>query len=113
MQDWTVETLPEHIAEVRQLYLDALANWPVDELPQVDLYAEKKAAAKARAKPAAKVAAKKAPAKKVAAKKAATKKAATKTAAKAKPVAKKTPAQANPNSSEIAEPATARPEGYL
>jgi putative phosphoserine phosphatase/1-acylglycerol-3-phosphate O-acyltransferase len=111
LQDWTVETLPEHIAEVRQLYLDTLANWPVDELPQVDLYAEKKAAAKARAKPAAKAAAKKAPAKKAAAKKAATKKAATKTAAKAKSVAKKTPAQANPNSSEIAEPTTARPEG--
>ena len=29
VQDWTVETLPEHIAEVRQLYLDTLANWPV------------------------------------------------------------------------------------
>ena len=26
--DWTVETLPERIAEVRQLYLDTLANWP-------------------------------------------------------------------------------------
>src|ERR1700761_3691633 len=51
--DWTLETLPDHIAEVRQLYLDTLANWPVDELPEVDLYAEKKAAKKARAKPAA------------------------------------------------------------
>jgi putative phosphoserine phosphatase / 1-acylglycerol-3-phosphate O-acyltransferase len=112
LQDWTVETLPEHIAEVRQLYLDALANWPVDELPQVDLYAEKKAAAKARAKPTAKAAAKKSPAKKAAAKKSATKKAATKTAVKAKSVAKKNPAQANPNSSGIAEPTTARPEGH-
>src|SRR6201997_3977647 len=44
VQDWTVEALPEHIAGVRQLYLDTLANWPVDELPEVDLYAEKKAA---------------------------------------------------------------------
>ena len=30
VQDWTLETLPEHIAEVRQLYLDTLANWPAD-----------------------------------------------------------------------------------
>ncbi|HET7075003.1 MAG TPA: HAD-IB family hydrolase, partial [Mycobacterium sp.] len=68
VQDWTVETLPEHIAEVRQLYLDTLADWPATELaelPQGGLDAEKKAAAKAKAGPpatpkaAAKVAAKK------------------------------------------------------
>jgi putative phosphoserine phosphatase / 1-acylglycerol-3-phosphate O-acyltransferase len=90
VQDWTVETLPEHIAEVRQLYLDTLANWPVDELPEIDLHAEKKAAKKAKA--TAKKAAAKAPAKKAAAKKAAPKKAA--------PKAK--PAKANPNESEVA-----------
>jgi 1-acyl-sn-glycerol-3-phosphate acyltransferase len=28
VDDWTLETLPDHIAEVRQLYLDALADWP-------------------------------------------------------------------------------------
>ncbi|OJZ73593.1 transferase [Mycobacterium paraffinicum] len=75
VQDWTVENLPERIAEVRQLYLDTLANWPVDELPAVDLYAEKKSAAKAKA-PAKKTAAKavsKEPAKKAPAKKAASK----------------------------------------
>ncbi|OBI30168.1 transferase [Mycobacterium sp. E1386] len=89
VQDWTVENLPERIAEVRQLYLDTLANWPVDELPQVDLYAEKKAATKAKA-PAKKTAAKavsKAPAKKAASKRA---------ASKAKP------AKANPHGSQAA-----------
>jgi putative phosphoserine phosphatase / 1-acylglycerol-3-phosphate O-acyltransferase len=90
VHDWTVETLPEHIAEVRQLYLDTLANWPVDELPEIDLHAEKKAAKKAKA--TAKKAAPKAPAKKAAAKKAAPK--------KASPKAK--PAKANPNESEVA-----------
>lgn len=87
VQDWTVENLPERIAEVRQLYLDTLANWPIDELPEVDLYAEKKAAAKAKP-PAKKTAAKavsKAPAKKSPAKKAA---------------AKPKPAKANPYESQ-------------
>ncbi|HEY3995237.1 MAG TPA: HAD-IB family hydrolase/lysophospholipid acyltransferase family protein [Mycobacterium sp.] len=86
VQDWTLETLPEHIAAIRQLYLDTLANWPVDELPEVDVNAEKKSASKAPVPPrkttAKKTAAKKAPAKKQAtkqvAKKAATKKVATK-----------------------------------
>ncbi|GBG37474.1 HAD-IB family hydrolase/lysophospholipid acyltransferase family protein [Mycobacterium montefiorense] len=91
VQDWTVETLPDRIAEVRQLYLDTLANWPVDELPQVDLYAEKKAAKKARARSAAKAAGTKAPAKKTRPKK-----------ATAKPAAKSQPAQPNPNESEVA-----------
>ncbi|OBF49001.1 transferase [Mycobacterium sp. 852002-53434_SCH5985345] len=89
VQDWTVENLPERIAEVRQLYLDTLANWPIDELPQVDLYAEKKAATKAKT-PAKKTAAKavsKAPAKKAASRKA---------ASKAKP------AKANPHESQAA-----------
>jgi putative phosphoserine phosphatase/1-acylglycerol-3-phosphate O-acyltransferase len=83
VQDWTLDTLPERIAEVRQLYLDTLANWPVGELPQVDLYAERKAAARARSQtakaPAKKTTAKKAPAKKATAKKAASKPKARKT----------------------------------
>ena len=29
VDDWTLDTLPERIAEVRQLYLDTLADWPV------------------------------------------------------------------------------------
>ncbi|ORW97167.1 transferase [Mycobacterium sp. IEC1808] len=90
VDDWTVENLPDHIAEVRQLYLDTLANWPVEELPEVDLYAEKKAAKKAQAP------AKKSAAKKAAAKKAPAKKAAKKAAPKAKP------AKANPNESQVA-----------
>lgn len=96
VQDWTIENLPERIAEVRQLYLDTLANWPVDELPQVDLSAEKKAAAKAKA-PAKKPAAAKAPAKKSPAKKAPAKKAPAK---KAAPKAKT--AKANPHESQAA-----------
>ncbi|OBG51620.1 MULTISPECIES: HAD-IB family hydrolase/lysophospholipid acyltransferase family protein [unclassified Mycobacterium] len=75
VQDWTVENLPERIAEVRQLYLDTLANWPIDELPEVDLHAEKKSSAKTKA-PAKKTAAKagsKSPARKAPAKKAASK----------------------------------------
>jgi putative phosphoserine phosphatase/1-acylglycerol-3-phosphate O-acyltransferase len=76
VQGWTVENLPERIAEVRQLYLDTLANWPVGgELPKVGLYAEQKAAKKAKT-PTKKTAVKpvsKAPAKKASAKKAASK----------------------------------------
>lgn len=83
VRDWTIENLPERIAEVRQLYLDTLANWPVDGLPEVDLYAEKKAAKKAPQKS-------KAPAKKAPAKKA---------AKRAAPKAK--PAKASPNASEV------------
>jgi len=29
VDDWTLETLPDHIAAVRQLYLDTLADWPL------------------------------------------------------------------------------------
>jgi putative phosphoserine phosphatase/1-acylglycerol-3-phosphate O-acyltransferase len=103
VQDWTLDTLPEHIAQVRQLYLDTLANWPVDELPAVALYAGKKAAKKAptkkaAAKPVAKAAARKAPAKKAVAKKAAAKKPATGPAARA-------------GKNGSADPTTAGPEG--
>ncbi|MEZ0350365.1 HAD-IB family hydrolase [Mycobacterium sp. pR1184] len=99
--DWTVETLPEHIAEVRQLYLDTLANWPEDKLPDADVYVEKKAAKKSPAKPAKATATKaaKAPAKKAPAKKAAPRKSAVKAA---KPAANSKPAQPNPNESEVA-----------
>ncbi|MGV0037394.1 HAD-IB family hydrolase [Mycobacterium colombiense] len=92
VQDWTLDTLPERIAEVRQLYLDTLANWPVGELPEVDLYAEKNSADKAKKAPAKKAAAKKAPAKKPA-KKAPAKKAAAKKAPAKKAAAKKAPAK--------------------
>ncbi|WP_369827828.1 HAD-IB family hydrolase [Mycobacterium sp. 852002-10029_SCH5224772] len=89
VQHWTLDTLPERIGEVRQLYLDTLANWPVGELPKVDLYAEKKAAAKARSRST-----------KATAKKAAAKKTPAKTASKSR--AKKTAPKANPNASEVA-----------
>ncbi|WP_322858010.1 HAD-IB family hydrolase/lysophospholipid acyltransferase family protein [Mycobacterium shigaense] len=105
VQDWTLETLPEHIAEVRQLYLDTLADWPVDEVPAVDVSAEPEAAPRLRAKPAAqKAPAKKAPAKKAAAKKAPAKKAAAKKApARAnKAPAKNSPPQTNSNAAEAA-----------
>ncbi|EFG74637.1 HAD hydrolase, family IB [Mycobacterium parascrofulaceum ATCC BAA-614] len=119
VQDWTVENLPERIAEVRQLYLDTLANWPVGELPKVDLYAEKKAAAKAKA-PAKKTAAKavsKAPAKRAPAKKAAAKKAASKPpAAEADPhesraALKDGEAQRPADAAVRAEPPESPPEG--
>jgi putative phosphoserine phosphatase/1-acylglycerol-3-phosphate O-acyltransferase len=78
VDDWTTENLDERVAEVRQLYLDTLKDWPHDELPDVPLYARTK-------KPA-----KKAPVKKAAAKKAPAKK------APAKAVAKKAATKANP-----------------
>jgi putative phosphoserine phosphatase/1-acylglycerol-3-phosphate O-acyltransferase len=85
VSDWTLDTLSDRIAEVRQLYVDTLADWPVDELPDAGLYrrekkaAPKKTARKATAKPV-KAAAAKARATKAAAKKA-TKAAQPKTAA--------------------------------
>jgi putative phosphoserine phosphatase / 1-acylglycerol-3-phosphate O-acyltransferase len=105
VQDWTLETLPEHIAAVRQLYLDTLANWPVDELPEVDVTTEKKSASKTAAK---KTAAKKAPAKKQPAKKAAAKK----VAAKPKPAAGSQNGEVNPGAGSVsAEPPESRPRG--
>jgi putative phosphoserine phosphatase/1-acylglycerol-3-phosphate O-acyltransferase len=98
VRDWTLETLPERIAEVRQLYLDTLANWPaneLDELPAVDLYAGKRAVKKVKGQ-ATKATAKKAAPKKAAPKKAVPKKAAPKAATKPKP------AKANPNASRVA-----------
>jgi len=93
VRDWTVETLPQRIAEVRQLYLDTLADWPIDELPDVSVTAERKAAAKI---PAKKAPAKKAPAKKVPAKKAPAKKVPAKKVPAKKVPAKKVPAKKVP-----------------
>src|SRR5271156_1498696 len=106
VQDWTVETLDKHIAEVRQLYLDTLADWPVDELPEVDLYAEKKAARKAGIQ-AANATAKKSAAKKTAPKAAA--KTATGAVKKTQPKMKK-PAKANPSTDQTtSSPPRGRP----
>lgn len=65
VKDWTVDELPERIAEVRQLYLDTLKNWPVDEVPEHELY--QRVAESRRASAAKRAPAKKAPAKKVSA----------------------------------------------
>ncbi len=68
VDDWTHDNLEDRIAEVRELYLDTLKDWPHDELPTPPLYtrsAPKKAGKKAPAKKAAnKTPAKKTPAKK-------------------------------------------------
>jgi putative phosphoserine phosphatase/1-acylglycerol-3-phosphate O-acyltransferase len=79
VDDWTQDDLADRIAEVRQLYLDTLKDWPHDELPTPELYTRRKA-------PAKKGSAKKAPAKKAPAKKSPAKAAATK-------IADKTPAK--------------------
>src|ERR1700754_4468270 len=72
VDDWTHDDLSERIAEVRDLYLDTLKDWPLDELPMPDLYTRTapKTAAKKAAKPAAAkaTAAKKTTAKKTTAK---------------------------------------------
>lgn len=71
VDDWTSANLSERIAEVRQLYLDTLKDWPTGTLPSAPLYDRV-------AKPVKKAPAKKAPAKKAPAKKAPAKKAAAK-----------------------------------
>ena len=38
VEDWTLDDLSERIAEVRQLYLDTLRNWPHDKVPDNPLY---------------------------------------------------------------------------
>ncbi len=100
VENWTLDTLSDRIAEVRQLYLDTLADWPYDGLPEVDLSAKKRAPAAAEKAPAkkaaAKKAAKKAPAKKAPAKKAAAKKAAAKEVPAKKAPAKKAAAKKAP-----------------
>lgn len=55
--DWTVDDLDDRIAGVRQLYLDTLANWPTDELPDTGAYVAARTPAKKSAKkPATKAA---------------------------------------------------------
>ena len=71
--DWTLDDLTDRIAEVRQLFVDTLADWPVDKVPDAALYRRKKAPARKQA--AKKPAAKKATAKKATAKKSTAKKA--------------------------------------
>jgi putative phosphoserine phosphatase/1-acylglycerol-3-phosphate O-acyltransferase len=89
LEDWTLDNLSDRIAEVRQLYIDTLKNWPVGSVPKADLYDRPTSPPKKT--PAKKAPAKKAPAKKVPAKKATAKKAAGQTAA-----AKKAAPQKNP-----------------
>ena len=84
LKDWTLDDLTDRIAEVRQLFVDTLENWPVGKVPDADLY--KSAAKKAPAKKAAK----KAPAKKTAAKKTAAKTTAVKKTTAKKATAKNT-----------------------
>ena len=86
LDDWNLDNLTEKIAEVRQLYVDTLKDWPTDAVPDAALYTAK------TSRSAGKTAGKKAPAKKAAAKKAPAKK----TAAKKVP-AKKNPAAASPD----------------
>ena len=103
LQDWTLDNLPEKIGEVRQLYVDTLADWPAGEVPEADLYrrgaATKKAAARAAGKAAPrkavpkKTAAKKTPAKKTAAKKTPAKRTVAKKSVAKKTVAKKAVAE--------------------
>lgn len=52
VDDWTSENLSERIAEVRQLYLDTLKNWPYDTLPDAAPYARARTPKKATAKKA-------------------------------------------------------------
>ncbi len=42
VNDWTHDDLSERIAEVRELYLETLRDWPQDELPTPALYTRKK-----------------------------------------------------------------------
>jgi putative phosphoserine phosphatase / 1-acylglycerol-3-phosphate O-acyltransferase len=105
VSDWTLDTLPDRIAEVRQLYVDTLADWPVDELPKIGPYRrEKKAAPRKAPRKAASKPAKATAAKATAAKAGATKATAKKAAKAAQP---KTPARKTTK----AQPATPRPRG--
>jgi putative phosphoserine phosphatase/1-acylglycerol-3-phosphate O-acyltransferase len=103
VRDWTLDTLPDRIAEVRQLYLDTLADWPVDELPEASLYRrEKKAAPKKAPRKAASKPIK--PAKATAAKAVAAKRATAKPAKKAQP-------KTSASKVTKAQPGTPRPKG--
>jgi putative phosphoserine phosphatase/1-acylglycerol-3-phosphate O-acyltransferase len=93
VRDWTLDTLSDRIAEVRQLYVDTLADWPIDELPEPSLYSRKAAPKRAPRK--------------------AVRKAAKATTANA--AAKKTAKAAQPKASATkttkAQPGTPRPKG--
>jgi putative phosphoserine phosphatase/1-acylglycerol-3-phosphate O-acyltransferase len=39
LADWTLDNVAERIAEVRQLYIDTLTNWPTGAVPDAALYA--------------------------------------------------------------------------
>ena len=88
LDDWTLDDLPERIAEVRQLFVDTLEDWPLGKVPKIGLYVDRPAAKKA---PAKKAPAKKAPATKAAVKKAAAKKTAVKKVAAKKVAGTTTP----------------------
>ncbi len=49
VSDWTLDVLSDRIAEIRQLYVDTLADWPVDELPDASPYRPAKKAAPKKA----------------------------------------------------------------
>lgn len=110
--DWTLDTLPDRIAEVRQLYVDTLADWPVDELPGAGVYRrEKKAAPKKAPRKATSKPVKAVPPKAV---KAAPRKAAPRKAAKkAQPAKAAKKAQPKTSASKVtkAQPGTPRPRG--
>ncbi|MGE2715025.1 HAD-IB family hydrolase/lysophospholipid acyltransferase family protein [Mycolicibacterium litorale] len=91
--DWTLEDLPDRIAEVRQIYLDTLKAWPQDKLPVPALYKRSPGETVEPRKVADGAPAKKAPAKKAPAKKAAKKpaKKAAKATKKAQPQDKSSP----------------------
>ena len=119
VDDWTLDTLSEHIAEVRQLYVDTLANWPEGHVPETLLGgANKAAAAKAPAAKAPTKAPVKAPVKKAGAAKAPVKKAPianvaaatapTETASAATAPAKKAPAKKAPAKKVPAKKAAAK-----
>jgi putative phosphoserine phosphatase/1-acylglycerol-3-phosphate O-acyltransferase len=109
VDDWTPDNLSERIAEVRQLYLDTLREWPFDGIPDVPLYSRSTAEkGPARNKtPAKKAPAKKAPAKKAPAKKTPAKKAPAKKVSAEKAEAGK----AKPEKSTAATDSTASAKG--
>ncbi len=88
VDDWTHDNLNERIAEVRQLYLDTLKNWPTDEVPLPQLYQRN-----ADKTPAKETAETKAPPKKAPPEKAPPEKAPPKKAPPKKVPAKKAPAK--------------------
>ena len=65
VEGWTHDNLVDRIAEVRQLYLDTLKNWPYDEVPVPDLYRRAAQKAPDGKPPPSKAAAKKAAPKKL------------------------------------------------